>query len=142
MDYYRQELRENKIVNKNLLSKFEGYLKGIDFPKEEIGKNVFNVAFYISIFLTRDGIIPAVNGYSEVKKFPEFFLKEATWSLLKDLQAGLNSVKLFYECLYKLDYIDEDNYLEVATFVDNDIPDFIKKYQDNEDLLLQDYIMN
>ena len=91
MDYYRQELRENKIVNKDLLSKFESYLKNVDFPKEEINKNVFNVAFYISIFLTRDGIIPAVNGYSEVKKFPEFFLKEATWSLLKDLTHVKNS---------------------------------------------------
>ena len=142
MDYYRQQLKENKIVNKKLLSKFEEYLSSIGFPEREISKNVFNAAFYINIYLTKDEIISAVKGYQEIHKFTDFFLKEATWSLLKDLQAGMNSVKLFYDCLYKADYIDEENYLEVARFVDKDIPEFIKKYEDNDELLLRDYVLN
>lgn len=142
MDYYRKQLKENKIVNKKLLSKFEGYLSSIDFPEMEISKNVFNAAFYINIYLTKDEIISAVKGYKEIHKFTDCFLKEATWSLLKDLQAGMNSVKLFYDFLYKSHYIDEENYLEVAKFVDKDIPEFIKKYEDNEELLLKDYVLN
>ena len=54
----------------------------------------------------------------------------------------MNSVKLFYDFLYKSRYIDEENYLEVAKFVDKDIPEFIKKYEDNEELLLKDYVLN
>ena len=142
MDYYRQELKENKAVNRKLLTKFESFLKSINFPEDNINKMVFDAAFYIYIYLTKDGIIPAVEGSKEVEKFPEFFLKEATWSLLSDLQAGMNSVKLFYECLYKLKYIKKENYQEVAEFVDENIPDFIKKYQDNDELLLKDYVMN
>ena len=53
MDYYRQQLKENKIVNKKLLSKFEEYLSSIGFPEREISKNVFNAAFYINIYLTK-----------------------------------------------------------------------------------------
>ena len=60
MDYYRKQLKENKIVNKKLLSKFEGYLSSIDFSETEISKNVFNAAFYINIYLTKDEIISAV----------------------------------------------------------------------------------
>ncbi len=142
MNYYKQELKENKATNQKLLTKFESYLKSMNFPESSISKMVFDATFYTYIYLTKDRIIPAVEGYKEIKKFPEFFLKEATWSLLSDLQAGMNSVKLFYECLYKLEYIKKKDYQEVAKFVDEDIPDFIEKYQNNDDLLLRDYIIN
>lgn len=142
MNYYKQELKENKAANQKLLTKFESYLKSMNFPEGSISKMVFDATFYTYIYLTKDRIIPAVEGYKEIKKFPEFFLKEATWSLLSDLQAGMNSVKLFYECLYKLEYIKKKDYQEVAKFVDEDIPDFIEKYQNNDDLLLRDYIIN
>ncbi len=142
MNYYKQELKENKATNQKLLTKFESYLKSMNFPEGSISKIVFDATFYTYIYLTKDRIIPAIEGYKEIKKFPEFFLKEATWSLLSDLQAGMNSVKLFYECLYKLEYIKKKDYQEVAKFVDEDIPDFIEKYQNNDDLLLRDYIIN
>lgn len=142
MNYYKQELKENKAINQKLLTKFESYLKSMNFPEGIISKMVFDATFYIYIYLTKDRIIPAVEGYKEIKKFPEFFLKEATWSLLSDLQAGMNSVKLFYECLYKLKYIKKEDYQDVAKFVDEDIPDFIEKYQNNDDLLLRDYVIN
>ena len=142
MNYYKQELKENKAINQKLLTKFESYLKSMNFPEGSISKMVFDATFYTYIYLTKDRIIPAVEGYKEIKKFPEFFLKEATWSLLSDLQAGMNSVKLFYECLYKLKYIKKEDYQEVAKFVDEDIPDFIEKYQNNDDLLLRDYVIN
>lgn len=142
MNYYKQELKENKAANQKLLTKFESYLKSMNFPESSISKMVFDATFYTYIYLTKDRIIPAVEGYKEIKKFPEFFLKEATWSLLSDLQAGMNSVKLFYECLYKLEYIKKKDYQEVAKFVDEDIPDFIEKYQNNDDLLLRDYVIN
>lgn len=142
MNYYKQELKENKATNQKLLTKFESYLKSMNFPEGSISKMVFDATFYTYIYLTKDRIIPAVEGYKEIKKFPEFFLKEATWSLLSDLQAGMNSVKLFYECLYKLEYIKKKDYQEVAKFVDEDIPDFIEKYQNNDDLLLRDYVIN
>lgn len=142
MNYYKQELKENKAINQKLLTKFESYLKSMNFPEGIISKMVFDATFYTYIYLTKDRIIPAVEGYKEIKKFPEFFLKEATWSLLSDLQAGMNSVKLFYECLYKLKYIKKEDYQDVAKFVDEDIPDFIEKYQNNDDLLLRDYVIN
>lgn len=142
MNYYKQELKENKAINQKLLTKFESYLKSMNFSEGIISKMVFDATFYTYIYLTKDRIIPAVEGYKEIKKFPEFFLKEATWSLLSDLQAGMNSVKLFYECLYKLKYIKKEDYQEVAKFVDEDIPDFIEKYQNNDDLLLRDYVIN
>lgn len=142
MNYYKQELKENKAINQKLLTKFESYLKSMNFPEGIISKMVFDATFYIYIYLTKDRIIPAVEGYKEIKKFPEFFLKEATWSLLSDLQAGMNSVKLFYECLYKLKYIKKEDYQDVAKFVDEDIPDFIEKYQNNDDLLLRDFVIN
>lgn len=142
MNYYKQELKENKATNQKLLTKFESYLKSMNFPEGSISKMVFDATFYTYIYLTKDRIIPAVEGYKEIKKFPEFFLKEATWSLLSDLQAGMNSVKLFYECLYKLEYIKKKDYQEVAKFVDEDIPDFIEKYQNNDDLLLRDFVIN
>ena len=92
MDYYRKQLKENKIVNKKLLSKFEGYLSSIDFPETEISKNVFNAAFFINIYLTKDEIISAVKGYQEIHKFTDFFLKEAdiwrkdVWEIIKKRQ--------------------------------------------------------
>ena len=73
MNYYKQELKENKATNQKLLTKFESYLKSMNFPESSISKMVFDATFYTYIYLTKDRIIPAVEGYKEIKKFPEFF---------------------------------------------------------------------
>ena len=143
MNEFKAKLKENKKKNEILMSYYESFLRKKHLDPYVLRKYCFNVAFFISIYLTQDDvIIPAVEGYKALKDFPYYFMTKYTWTSIRNYESGIYSIDLFYKCLYKMDIITKDEYKIVSDFRKKEVPKFMAKYDFMGEDYLNDFIID
>ncbi len=117
MDDYDAKCKAQEKINWNYLDVFIAELEAKGLSEKTIRNHVSNVEFYLNTYLLSYDIVPMEKGCSsfEVDRFfDDFFIRKCMWSTPATIRSTAASLKKFYKCMLKHEYIPETAYKELT----------------------------
>jgi len=133
---YEKECKRIREENKELISGFENWLSSKGLSQKTIDKHTLNVDFYVNEFLLYEDAIEAKDGVGEIGMFLGYWLiKKALWANKTSIRENASSLKKFYQYLYEIGKVSEEDFLTLKETIKEDMPDWLAtmdRYDDPE----------
>lgn len=127
---YEKQVEENEIRNEKYLVEFKEWLTKKGLTSKTIRKHLFNVKFYINVYLTRYRIIKVEDGTKEVFSYlDDWFIRKCTWSTEYGIKETAASLKKFYKYMSENGYVSEEDYKDLCDTIKCGMDEFLESLE-------------
>ena len=135
-DFMDDEKMVDEIIeqNKVLLNDFEKWLKAKGLTDKTILKHVQNIEFFINDYLNYYEPTPASEGIGGVSWFlGDWFIRKAMWSNKTSILSYIASFKKFYEYMYEINEIDQEDLIFLKNTIAEEKEEWIEGVESYND---------
>lgn len=135
-EVYKRESHIIRAANKELLVKFENWLRDSGLSTKTIEKHCSNIDFYINEYLLYSDAIPPEEGMDGgyVSMFLGYwFIRKALWASATSIKSYAASLKKFGKFLFENNKISEEELNEISSTIREEMPEWqatLNRYDD------------
>ncbi len=128
---YEIKVEENRKRNEKYIKEFENWLEAKGLVKKTIRKHINNVNLYINDYLNNYDITKVEDGMDEVYSFlGGWFIEKCLWASQTSLKETAASIKKFYQYMGENNYVSEEDYKEMCSFIKDNMDEFLEQLDD------------
>ncbi len=136
---YEEECRKIQTENSQLLIEFSDWLKDSGLADKTIRNHVYNIDFFINVYLIEQEALKAKDGVCEISTFLGYwFIRKALWSSVAQIKGNAASFKKFYKFMHEKGEIDDEALEEVNWMVKEELVEWIDEMEKFENLAYSD----
>lgn len=133
-DEYEQECTKIREENEQLLAEFELWLQEKNLADKTIRNHLYNVDFYINLFLLYEDAHEAKEGVYWIGEFLGYwFIRKAMWANVHSIKANAASLKKFYTFMLEEGYIEGDDLDALKDTIKEEMPEWLERMERYDD---------
>lgn len=134
MEDFEFKIEENKKRNKKYINEFENWLNEKKLVKKTIRKHLNNIDLYINDYLNYYDVTEMEDGINCIHSFLDgWFIEKCLWVSKNSLKETATSIKKFYQCMSENNYVSQEDYKSLCSFIKENMEEFLEQVELFED---------
>jgi len=131
---YEKEKNKNMERNKKFIEEFKKYLTEQGLVLKTINKHISNIDLYLNEYLNYYETTKMEDGIYEVDTFfSDWFIRKCMWATKNSIKETASSIKKFYNCMQKLEYIKKEDYKQLCEEIKENMEYWLESLKEYDD---------
>jgi len=120
--------------NKKFIEEFKKYLTEQGLVLKTINKHISNIDLYLNEYLNYYETTKMEDGIYEVDTFfSDWFIRKCMWATKNSIKETASSIKKFYNCMQKLEYIKKEDYKQLCEEIKENMEYWLESLKEYDD---------